>query len=78
MRRLHTQKVPDGVVAVQHGKFDDVVHGDVGPGSEMDVKRLEESKWLVSWGFDPAALVARLDIRAHVPSDARPRVIALD
>ena len=53
---------PDGVVAMRCGELDDVVHRDVGPGSERDVEGLEESKRLVSWGLDPAALVARLNV----------------
>ena len=69
---------PDGVVAVREGKFDDVIHCDATPGSERDVEGLEEPEGLVSRSFDTTALVARADIRAHVPSDSRPGVVVLD
>ena len=60
------------------GKLDDVVHCDATPGSERDVEGLEEPERLVSWCLDTTALVARADIRAHIPSDSRPGVVALD
>ena len=69
---------PNRVVTVRQGKLDDVVHGDRAERAVGNFKRVQESERLVSWGLDPAALVARLDIRAHVPSNARPRVVALD
>ena len=56
---------PNDAVAVRAGKLDNVVHGDVRPRTERNVERLEESERLVLWGLDPAALVARLHIRAH-------------
>ena len=69
---------PNRVVAVRRGKFDYVVHGDSTPGSERDVEGLEEPEGLVSRSFDATALVARADVCAHVPSDSRPGVVALD
>ena len=69
---------PNRVVAVRRGKFDYVVHGDSTPRTERDVEGLEEPKGLVSRSFDATALVARADVCAHVPSDSRPGVVALD
>ena len=60
------------------GKLDDVVHCDATPGSERDVEGLEQPERLVSWCLDTTALVARADVRAHVPSDSRPGVVVLD